>query len=770
VPLPALAAALTALVLTLGGGGAAMASGAVPPADPGSSGPAAPAAPLSGRVIVQWETGTDHTERVEARADAGVFYGTELGGPNFQLVETRSGEGAATAARALEADPAVALAEPDGLRQVEAVPNDPLFAQQWGLQNTGQAVDGLPAGKSGNDIDVLPAWERTVGSPSVVVADIDTGYRADSPDLESVEWTNPGEIPGNGKDDDGDGYKDDVHGWDFVGENVSSPIPDNDPTDSNLVSGGHGVHTAGIIGAAGNNGTGITGVAQNVRIMPLRVCSNEPSSNEVRCATSAIIAAINYAGAHKAQIANLSLGGTTYSQAEVNAFAANPGTLYVISAGNDAANNDSGLSGANGHHYPCDYRPAIESTLGTSGPIENTICVDALEPSEALASYSDFGKTSVDIAAPGSAVLSTFPATETLFSDNFETNNFSTKWTNYGADPGFGRVGVGDGPLSSFGMTDSPGAAPAGSGAYGVKATEAITMPAGVGACQVEGSRYRKGGTAPYGLLIEGSFDKFAGGESSGASMAPFRTAPITGLGGHSVQPFFEYLSGASPTAAEGIWLDDVALNCNAPLSTPPAYAFLNGTSMAAPQVSGAAALLFSLDPAATVAQVRAALLAGAKPVATLANKTVSGGRLDVAAAMNQLAPTEGPSAGGGGGGETPPVVIGGGTGETGTPPPGTVTNSEEQIVKANPGAGDEPKVTGPTGCTVPKLIGKTLGQAKAALGAAGCKLGKLTSPRARRGSKPPKLVVKSASPAAGAHAAGGTVAVTLAAKPKRHH
>jgi thermitase len=770
VPLPGLAAALTASVLILGGGGAVAASGAVPQTDPGSTA-ATTASPLGGRVIVQWEAGTDHTERIEARADAGVVYATELGDPLFQLVETRSGEGASAAARALEADPAVAVAEPDSLRKVEAAPDDPLFGQQWALQNSGQTVNGLP-GKAGNDIDVLPAWERTVGSPGVVVADIDTGYRADSPDLGPVEWTNPGEIAGNGIDDDGDGYKDDVHGWDFVGESTSAPTEDNDPTDSNVISGGHGVHTAGIIGAAGNDGTGISGVAQNVRIMPLRVCTNVPSTNEAGCLTSAIIAAINYAGVKGARVANLSLGGTVYSQAEVNAFAANPGTLYVIAAGNDSADNDSGGSGITGHHYPCDYRPGVESTLGTPGPIENTICVAALDPSEALASYSDYGKTSVDIAAPGSAVLSTFPVTENLFSDNFETNNFASQWTTYGA--GFGRVGVGDGPLGSFGITDSPGAAPAANNIYGAKKTIAIAVAPGTGACRVEGSRYRKGGGAlgaPYGLIVDGSFDEFFGGETSGLSMVPFRTVPITGLGGHSVQPFFEYHATAAPAAAEGIWLDNVALNCNAPLSTPPTYAFLDGTSMAAPQVSGAAALLFSLKSTATVAEVRAALLAGAKPVAALATKTASGGRLDVAAAMNQLVPVETPGGGTGGGGGTPPViVIGEGTVETGTLPPGAVTKAEEAVKGANPAAPTTaPPAPAPSGCTVPRLVGKTLAQAKAALGAAGCELGKLTSPKARRGSKPPKLVIKSTSPAAGAHAPG-TVAVTLAAKPKRHH
>ena len=119
--------------------------------------------------------------------------------------------------------------------------------------------------------------------------------------------------------------------------------------------------------------------------------------------------------------------------------------------------------------------------------------------------------------------------------------------------------------------------------------------------------------------------------------MAPFNTVPITGLGGHSVKVSFGYNAGSSPTAANGIWLDDLKLTCYAPLSTPPGYEFLQGTSMAAPHVTGAAGLLFSLKPTATVTEVRDALLAGVDAIPSLAGETVTGGRLDVAKAMDSL-------------------------------------------------------------------------------------------------------------------------------------
>jgi subtilisin family serine protease len=119
--------------------------------------------------------------------------------------------------------------------------------------------------------------------------------------------------------------------------------------------------------------------------------------------------------------------------------------------------------------------------------------------------------------------------------------------------------------------------------------------------------------------------------------MAPFNTVPISGLGGHSVKIRFGYTAGPSPTAANGIWLDDLKLTCYAPLSTPPGYEFLQGTSMAAPHVTGAAGLLFSLKPTATVTEARDALLNGVDTIPSLAGKTTSGGRLDIARAMEVL-------------------------------------------------------------------------------------------------------------------------------------
>jgi subtilisin family serine protease len=800
-------------------------TGAVPPAAADS---------IDGRVIVQWRQGAGHADKVAARDGADVDFRSDLGNRGFQLVEVEAGQTTADAIDALRDDPAVAVAERDDYSFPNAIPNDPLFGQLWGLRNEAAGIGGFVGALAGDDINAVTAWSHTVGSPSVVIADLDTGYRFDSPDLGPVAWANPGEIAANSIDDDGNGFVDDTRGYDFVGPSANSPTSDNDPTDDNLISGGHGVHTAGTMGAKGNNGVGITGVAQNVRIMPLRVCANVASTNEAGCPVSSQIAAINYAGANGARVANMSLGGTSFSEAEVNAFAENPQTLFVISAGNDAVNNESIP------HYPCDYEPESQSFPVVPGAIDNIVCVAATNQADGLAGFSDWGAESVDLGAPGTETLSTFPVSNLEFAEDFEANDFGSTWSNSGS--GFGRAGSGDGPLASFGMNDSPGAAPAASSVHQVTTTSGVSVPAGTGACILRGLRFRRpdsGSSFSYSVLSDDSpiFTNTTPTASPGSSMVSFNTVPITGLGGHSVKVSFGYTAGSAPTAENGIWLDDLELNCNAPLSTPPGYTLLQGTSMAAPHVTGAAGLLFSLEPAASVAEVRDALLAGVDPVASLAGKTVTGGRLDVDQAMaalaapaaplltatNPLSPAESgspkivgsaqagstvhifkgtscsgaPAAAGTAAQLSSPgltVSVAAGTTEQFTATaisasgftsacasPIAFTNSTPASSGGGGGGGSSGggatvivtmppgEATPPKTCTVPKLAGKTLGQAKSALAAAGCALGSVTKPKPKKGQKPPKLVVKSSSPGAGSSTTAA-VNLKLGPKPKRRH
>lgn len=668
------------------------------------------------RLIVQWEPGVDRVERSEARAEAGVELGGDLGNREFQLLESEPGQATGEAIQALRENPAVAVAERDSLVGTDAVPNDPFFSQLWGLSNSGFGVAGFPGALAGADIGAPAAWDRTIGSPAIVVADIDSGYRFEHPDLGQVAWVNPGEIA-NGKDDDGNGIADDLRGADFVGPNAeASPLPvDGDPTDEDLISGGHGVHTAGTIGAAGNDGIGITGVAQSVRLMPLKVCARYPSKEDNLCPTSAQVAAVNYAAAKGARVANMSIGGSNFSQTLVNAIASHPEVLYVASAGNDGVDNEAVP------HFPCNYQPQLQAL--PRGSVDNVLCVAATDQADRRASFSNYGAASVDLGAPGTQTLSTYSVPR-VFTDSFGTNNFATRWAATGKDGGFARSN--EPPLTSSGMTDSPGAAPV-ANSVRESTSVALTLPAGFTQCQLEHFRaltLGAGDNFSYEVLLDGAVVASTSPASSGSGQKRLDLVGLLNAGG-SVQLRFRFSAGPAPDASRGAWIDNVVLSCGEAVGASRGYEFLQGTSMATPHVSGAAALLFSLHPEASVSQVRGALLSGVDPLPALAGRTTSGGRLDLPRAIAAL----------------------------------------EAVPPAPPAP---PSLA----CRVPRLAGKPLAGAKRALKRAGCRLSRTKRPKLKRrkGGKRPQLVVRSSRPPAGATSADGTVSVRLGpkAKPKR--
>lgn len=799
----------------------------IPAAPSPSSTP--PTALSADRVIVEWAPGAGRAERVEARGDAGVDFVGDLGNRRFQLVEVEPGGTAGEAVRALEADPAVIVAERDGYSVPHAIPDDPLFDQLWGLQNTGAGIRGVSGAVAGADIDANGAWIRTVGAPSTVIADLDSGYRFEHPDLASVAWTNAAETD-NGADDDGNGIVDDLQGADFVGPNGESPTTDGDPTDDDLLSGGHGVHTAGTMGAAGDDGTGIVGVAQDVRIMPLRVCSRFASSDDSRCPFSSQVAAINYAAAKGARVANMSLGGTSSSTTVRNAIAAADETLFVISAGNDGQDNDAVP------HFPCNHNPLAEG----KSTVDNVICVAATNQADDLAGFSDWGATSVDLGAPGTETLSTFSIVTPL-AETFAINDFSSKWPATGADGGFQRTN--ESPLTSFGMTDAIGVPAADTVRETTSA--AVSIPANGECSLVQTRRVVLSGTDQYrySVLLDGVEQSFATpGSTSGAGLEKrFLVLPAAFDVGGSVQVRFRFTTGSAPAAEAGVWLDNVQLRC-----AGSSYAFLQGTSMAAPHVTGAAALLFSLKPSATVTEVKDALLSSVDPVPALAGKTVSGGRLNASEAIDlfdqqapsapQLTSTDPVSPANqnqprirGSTEERSSVALYAAAGCSGTPvaagtaeelggagigvtvpdnsatefsakatdtagnaspcsaaisysestpfvptivegPPDETEEAEEEAEESEELSPVETlRPTPATACTVPKAIGKTLAGAKAALTAAHCTLGKLSRPsaRTRRRLNLGPLVVVASTPGAGARPADGKVDLKLGPKPK---
>lgn len=337
-----------------------------------------PASFRPNRVIVRFEDNVTQQQQTQFLAARGLELVKRFDLINGVLARVPDNRPIITLANELTNFSEVKYAEPDYEITLNRRPNDARYPQQWSLNNTGQT-----GGTPGADISAEKAWDIFTGSSEVVVAVLDTGVDYNHPDLRNNMWVNPRELAGNALDDDGNGFLNDIHGWDFSDG-------DNDPMDID----GHGTHVAGTIAAATNNAIGIAGVAWNSKIMALKIFSNTGSGF-----TSASIDAIQYMTRMKSQFginivaSNNSYGGYGFSQAERDAIeqSINAGILFVASAGNESNNND--------------IFPAFPASYGLDG----IISVAATDHNDVLAGFSNFGATRVDIAAPGVDVLSTLP-------------------------------------------------------------------------------------------------------------------------------------------------------------------------------------------------------------------------------------------------------------------------------------------------------------------------------------------------------------------------
>jgi uncharacterized repeat protein (TIGR01451 family) len=300
---------------------------------------------------------------------------------------------------ALRARPDVLYAEPNYTRHKLSVPNDPRYSEQWSLKNPNRF-----GSSDGADIDAEQAWDITKGDRNVVVGVVDEGIDISHTDLQPNVWANTGEVPSNGIDDDGNGYIDDVHGWDFFHNDAS--IYDGTPAESGVnATDAHGTHVAGIIGATGNNAVGVAGVNWQVSLMPLKILGTE---TEFQAPSSVLVTVRAYAYAKamrdlyvssggtrgaNVRVLNNSYGGVGRSQAELDAINAlnASGILFVAAAGNDHTSNDQ-LP-----FYPASY------------DAPNLITVAATDQTDVLANFSNYGRTTVHMSAPGVNILSTTP-------------------------------------------------------------------------------------------------------------------------------------------------------------------------------------------------------------------------------------------------------------------------------------------------------------------------------------------------------------------------
>ena len=324
---------------------------------------------VAGEVLVKFKPVSSAQDRIASVAALGHAVVANLHPPGWVRVRIATGQSMDQVLATYQRDTRVAAAQPNYLYRSAAVPNDAQYGQLWAFNNTGQIIGTgsyVPmSGAAGDDMGLEPAWDHIADCSSVVVAVIDTGVNYAHEDLVSNMWNGGAGFPN--------------HGHDFVDN-------DNDPMDQS----GHGTHVAGILGAVGNNGTGTTGVCQRTRIMAVRVLDDMGVGT-----TATTMQGIGFAVTHGAKVINMSLagsGGFDPALSDAITQAQNGDVVVIVAAGNERRNIDL----AGNATFPCAFTQP------------NLLCVAALDQNYALAVFSNWGTTSVDLGAPGTNILSTW--------------------------------------------------------------------------------------------------------------------------------------------------------------------------------------------------------------------------------------------------------------------------------------------------------------------------------------------------------------------------
>jgi len=518
-----------------------------------------------------------------------------------------------SAISSLSGMPGVVSVQPNYIYRAQATIVDPQLHNQWALENTGQTIPGATystsnPGTSGDDISAKQAWNYVSDCSSVTVAVLDTGVNYTQQDLAANMWNGGTSYP--------------HHGYDFVGTDINnSSDVDNDP----MPMGGaeqHGTHVAGIIGAVGNNGIEGSGVCQKASIMAVRVLGPDGSGY-----TSTIASGIYFAVDHGAKVLNMSIGGTANDPALEDAikYAQSHGVIAVVAAGNSSSNNDSTPS------YPCNY------------PEDNLICVAAVDQSFNLASFSNYGATSVDVGAPGTNYLSTM-AGKTLTPATWTPSTTTSGGWLY--DNSTYTVPVMSDPLT-FNL-NNPSATTYHDNSddqiWGTVDLSAANVPNFVAAALTYqaywltqpndylNAAFDTTSTTPFGSSTATTVQHSSGNSTLATnSQGPFDMASCQGI---TCSIGFQLISDATPNTNTG-----GALIADAKVQTVQGNTGVmgieNGTSMATPVASGIAAMLMSFKPGDSYHQVVDAIRYGGTNAAALSGKTVSG---KVVNAMGSLA------------------------------------------------------------------------------------------------------------------------------------
>ena len=616
---------------------------------PSQSAPPPPPAYVAHEVIVGFKAGTSETTRADVHARHGGKVLRRFDSITADLVSVGNYDAIAKRDE-YKTESSVRTDSLNYIHEPVAAPNDPLFGSMWNLNNTGQS-----GGVANADINAPEAWELSTVAPSVIVADIDTGIDTDSPDLAGNIWTNPSPGAACVGSPPYPAPCSDLHGWDTANEDPTVFDPLQRTGDD--FGDRHGTHTAGTIGAVGGNGIGVTGVAQGVRIMPVKFL-NFGFGND-----GDAIQSIDYARTHGAKVINASWGGGAFNQLVKDAIdrAGADGIIFVAAAGNSTRNTDTSP------FYPADYTST------------NIISVAATNDRDQLASFSNWGPTTVDLAAPGDVVLSTAPRAPAGVVWNgklvylaFGVEGLSSSASrqdviqrSLGYLSASGRVLVVDDDEGKTYETYYTGALTA----LGV-AFDVVTVPVGgVGPTTAQMAGYAatiwltgdaasqtflaQDQTAVTNLLAGGG-KLLVTGQNIGDDLdinnkartwyrATLRAQAVsnnslkTDLTGEAGGPFAGLTAsiiggdGANNQASPGkVW----PLNGSVSTLGYPPYATMSGTSMATPHVTGAVALLRGLKPNATVAELKSWIFSSVDQLPSLAGKVATGGRLNLRRAM----------------------------------------------------------------------------------------------------------------------------------------
>lgn len=513
-------------------------------------------------------------------------------------------------------NPNVKSVSPNYSRTINTLPDDPRFGDLWGMNNTGQTVNGT-AGTAGADVNAPEAWDINSDSSDAVIVVLDTGIFYSHEDLVDNMWVNESEIAGDGIDNDGNGFIDDIYGYDFAAE--LNGANDSDPLDID----GHGTHVAGIIGAKGNNGVGITGINWDVKIMALKVFRPNMKTYD-----SDIMEAINYILMMKQRginivAVNASYGSTSGSQTDpMNEAIKSLGRadiIFVAAAGNGGSNNVA--------HYPSSY------------DAHNIISVAATDQEDNMAQFSNYGLKSIDLAAPGANILSSIPGsaevTASILNDDVESGN--SNWLHSGTGDTW-AITEEESNSPIYAWSDSP------EGEYANNTDSSLTSSFDTDLTAFMGQNIGLGACLKYDiedgwdyLYIEVSADSgvnwntlkaFTGTQSDwkcDAVIIPETVKTAT------FKMRFRLQTDRFKTA-DGVYIDNIGIG---PIISSSAYSYDDSTSVATPHVSGSIALIAKQFPYESMLYRVNRILSGTDELTSLSGKVGSGGRLNIAGSID---------------------------------------------------------------------------------------------------------------------------------------